>query len=720
MRSLYLKTPNSNTRRWLNPNQSNIISLIENCSNVKQLNQIHVQLIRTHLIQDSSVVSRLITLFTLPSFTHFHIHINHVRSIFDQINYPNLLTWNSIIKLHTQKNAFNDAILLYKQMFIRGYFPDSYTIPIVIKACSQLHALELGKSVHGHVIKCGFDTNMVVMSGFVRFYSSCGRVEFARNLFDDMPERDVITWTTMISGYVHLNCLEESFVLFDEMRRDGVEPNKVTVVSLLTVCGNVQALDRGKWVHSYIVDNKMEFDIVVGNALVNMYAKCGCMSSALEVFHNIWDRNTVSWNTLIGGFAQNGCPVEALRLFQEMKNSNARPNEITLISTLSACAQLGDLEQGKILHTYISENNINYTTFIGNGLINMYSKCGDLKAAECVFHQMPDKDIFSWTALVSGYVQGSKFKEALTLFHEMQLSGVEPNEVTLVSMLSACAQLGALDQGKLIHEYIVEHKVKLDVYLETALIDMYVKCGCIARPLQIFNCMPRKYTFTWNALIGGLAMHGHGREAIILFSQMQRTGAIPDSVTFLAVLCACTHSGLVSEGYHFFNSMSSFYGITPSIEHYGCMVDLLGRAGRLEAAADFIEKMPIEPNHIIWGTLLSACCVHRKIELGEKVAQHIIRLAPNDEVYVLISNLYAEAGRWDDVKRVRALMGNKGMEKSPGCSLIEVDGIVEEFHIRGMMHHESDMIYLTLDCLMLQSKECDASIDNKEGAEFFR
>ncbi|KAF5202647.1 Pentatricopeptide repeat-containing protein [Thalictrum thalictroides] len=607
------------------------------------------------------------------------------------------------------------------------YFPDSYTIPIVIRACSQLHALQLGESVHGQVMKFGFDTNMIVMSGFVRFYASCGSVEFARKLFDDMPERDVVSWTTMISGYVQLNCLEESFVLFDEMRRDGIEPNKVTIVSLLAVCGNVQALDGGKWVHSYIVDNKMEFDIVVGNALINMYARCGCMSNALEAFHNILEPDTVSWNTLISGFAQNGCPVEALRLFQEMKNSNARPNEITLTSTLSACAQLGDLEQGKILHTYIAENNIIYSTFIGNGLINMYSKCGELKEAECVFHQMPDKDIFSWTALVSGYVQGSKLKEALSLFHEMQLSGVEPNEVTLVSMLSACAQLGALDQGKLIHEYIIQHRVKQDVYLESGLIDMYVKCGCMPRALQIFHCMRRKYTFSWNALIGGLAMHGHGREAIILFSQMQMTGAIPDSVTFLAVLCACTHSGLVSEGYQFFNSMSSFYGITPGIEHYGCMVDLLGRAGHLEEAAEFIEKMPIEPNHIIWGTLLSACCVHRKVELGEKVAQHIIRLAPDDEVYVLISNLYAEAGRWDDVRRVRALMGNKGLEKSPGCSLIEVDGIVEEFHVRGMMHYESDRIYLALDCLMLQSKEAlfesseyEASMDNKNGEEFFR
>ncbi|KAF9613399.1 hypothetical protein IFM89_008229 [Coptis chinensis] len=593
-------------------------------------------------------------------------------------------------------------------MLSKGYFPDSYTYPIVIKACcAQVYGLGFGEMVHGQVLRNGFDSNMIIMSGFVNFYASFGRVEVGRKVFDYMPERDIVSWTSMISGYAQLNCCDECFVLFDEMRRVSVEPNKITVLSLLSACGNVRDLDRGKWIHSYVFDNKMEGDIVVGNALVNMYAKCGCMSSALEVFRNISTANTVSWNVLIGGFLQNGFPSEALRLFHEMKKSDIRPNEITFVNTLSACAQLGDLEQGKVLHNYVVENNIGYDIFIGNALINMYSKCGNLKRAVCVFCQMPDKDVFSWTTLVSGYVQGSKFKEALTLFEEMQMSGVEPNEVTLVSLLSACAQTGALDQGKWIHNYIEEHSVRQDVCLGNALIDMYVKCGSIKSALQLFHRMHSKDTSSWNALMGGLAMHGHGREALILFSQMQRVGDTrPDCVTYTNVLCACTHSGMVREGYHLFNSMSSLYGITPTIEHYGCMVDLLGRAGHLEEAIDFIEKMPVEPNHIILGSLLSACCVHHKVELGKKIAQHIIKLAPDDEgVYVLISNLYAEAGRWDDVKRIRSLMGNRGMEKSPGCSLIEVDGVVQEFHVGEVKHQNSILIYSIIDSLLRQSKQ---------------
>ncbi|KAL5729475.1 hypothetical protein ACHQM5_002418 [Ranunculus cassubicifolius] len=705
MRFLYFqpRTQPSSSPTWPTHYQT-LISVLDNCSTPNHLNQIHTQLIRTHLFHNIFIATRLITFLTTPT---PNFNITYARRIFDQIHHPNQLTWNSILRGYTQVNASKEALLFYKQMLYRGCDPDSYTYPIITKACSNVRAFGLGESVHGQVMKSGFESNMIVMCGFLGFYSGVGRVGSARKVFDEMPERDLVSWTTMISGYGRQNCKEEAFLLFDDMRRAGVEPNEVTVVSLLSACGSVDDLDRGKWIHSYVVDSKMEGDVVVGNALMNMYAKCGSMDSALEVFHNMPMVNVVSWNILIGGFTQCGSPKEALRMFGEMEKSDVKPNEITLVHAFSACAELGDLEQGKLLHAYIVENKTNDSIIIGNALINMYSKCGDLEEAACVFRGMHDRDIFSWTTLVVGYVQGNKFKEALTLFQEMQLSGVRLNHVTLASLLSACAQLGLLDQGKQIHAYIDEHMVKQDALLGTALIDMYVKCGCTTIALQIFNSLPQKDTFSWNAMIGGLAMNGYGREAIILFSQMQGEGnAIPDTVTFVNVLCACTHSGLVDEGFYFFKSMSFLYGIRPSIEHYGCMVDLLGKAGQLEDAVEFINKMPVEPNYIIWASLLSACCVRRKVEIGEIAARKILKLAPNDEgVYVLLSNLYAEARRWDDVRRVRSLMGTNGVEKSAGCSLIEVDGVVQEFHVRGLVHHDSNLIYSSLDSLMLQAKE---------------
>ncbi|KAJ4958510.1 hypothetical protein NE237_025621 [Protea cynaroides] len=678
MRYLYFhpRQTSQTNLKWTQHHQ-NIISLLKNCSKIQSLKQIHAVMIRTGLIQDTFLVSRIIAFLTNPS---AYLNIHYARRVFDQIHDPNEFIWNSMIRGYTQIRAPRDALLLYKQMLLRGFSPDNYTYPIVTKACSHLCALQTGKLLHGQIVKQGFQSDMCIMSGVISFYASCGRIGFAREVFDEIPERDVVTWTTMISGYSQLGCSEESFLMLDEMERAGVKPNNVTIIGLLSACGHLQALDRGRSLHSYILENNMEHELIIANALINMYAKCGIMSCALEVFEKTPIRNAVTWNTLIGGFVQNGLPREAMRLFREMECSVVSPNEITVVCALSACAQLADVEQGKLLHSYVKEKEFYYDVFVGNALINMYAKCGDLDGAMCVFHQMPNRDVFSWTTLITGYVHRSKFKEALEIFQEMQVCRVKANEVTLVSLLSACAQLGALDQGKLIHVYIEENNVKQDQCLGNALIDMYTKSGCIESALRLFHGMPCKDTFSWNAMIGGLAMHGHGKEAIDLFSQMQSIGnAIPDGVTFMAILSACSHTGMVLEGFHYFKSMSSLYGIAPTIEHYGCMVDLLSRASLLEEARKFIENMPIEPNSVIWGSLLSAC--RGQVELGQKVARQILKLAPDDKsVYVILSNIFADLGRWNDVKRVRTQMENAGIDKFPGCSSIEVNGLLETDH----------------------------------------
>jgi len=391
------------------------------------------------------------------------------------------------------------------------------------------------------------------------------------------------------------------------------------------------------------------------------------------------------------------------------------------VSALSACAQLDDLSQGKLIHTYILDRMITSDIFVGNALVNMYAKCGDLPKAESIFLEMPKRDVFSWSAMISGYVQGDFFVEALALFEKMLASHVEPNEVTLVSVLSACSHLGLLDRGQQVHSYIEGNKVKKDVSLMNALIDLYAKCGCIDVASLLFHGMLQRDTHSWNAMIGGLATHGHGREAIELFSQMQITGdSKPDNVTLMAVLCACSHAGMVREGLCYFNSMLSLYGIAPEIEHYGCIVDLLGRAGLIYEALDFIKKMPIAPNSVIWGSVLAACRVHRKMELGERIAELMIKLAPYDEgAQIIISNLYAESGRWDDVRRVRTGMQNMKVEKSPGCSSIEVNGFVHEFFIGDKLHHQTDMIYLVINSLTLQLKQTvwESSIDvNLQGS----
>lgn len=661
-------------------------------------------MIRTGLIHDTLSASRIISFFTGSS---THVDVAFGRRVFDQIPQPNAFTWNFMMRGYVQNHSPNDAISLYKQMLVRGFSPDNYTYPVVTKACSHLRALKLGEAIHGQIVKCGFDSDMFVMSGVVSLYTSCGEIGVARVIFDEMTERDVVSWTTVISGYVQLNCADEALLLFDEMKLTGIEPNKVTLMSLLSACSQLKDLSRGQWLHSHILENRIECDMFLGNSLMNMYAKCGSMSNAIRIFESMPVRNTSSWNVLIGGLVQYGLPTKALELFWKMGHSDVMPNEITVVSALSACSSLGDIDQGKLVHMWIKKHMINCDVFVLNALINMYAKCGDLNVAACIFHEMPDRDVFSWTAMITGYVQGNQSKEALCLFQEMQQSGVVPNEVTLVSLLSACAQLGALDQGKWIHTYIEENNVRQDLCVGNVLVDMYGKCGCIESALHAFHRMCQKDTFSWNAMIGGLAANGYGREALDLFAQMLRVGdARPDNVTFTAVLSACTHSGMVHGGLHYFKSMSCVYGITPRIEHYGCIVDLLGRAGLLQQASDFIEKMPIKPNAIIWGSLLAACQVHRKVDLGEKAAKHIFELAPYDEgAYVLISNMYAEAGRWGDVRNIRTLMGSMGIEKFPGFSSIEMNGTVHDFYAGDTMHHQYDQIYMLMDGLMLHLKQ---------------
>ncbi|KAG9459408.1 hypothetical protein H6P81_003916 [Aristolochia fimbriata] len=634
--------------------------------------------------------------------------MDYAYRIFNQVQHPNSFLWNSMIRGYAQSQAPEDALSIFKQMLQRGFAADNYTYPVLIKACCHLRSVETGRTLHGQISKSGFNPNMIVMSGLVNLYASCGRIELAREVFEEMPERDVVSWTTMIFGYVQSACYEEAFLLFDQMKMEAVEPNKVTLLSLLSACAQLQDLEKGRWLHSYIVENKMESVLPVCNALINMYAKCGSLSSAIQVFKKTPAKNTISWNALIGGLCQSGLAKEALVFFWQMVHSGVVPSEITFVSALSACARVGDLVQGRVLHTSITELQIKPDIFVRNALINMYMKCGDPDAALTIFRQTVDKDVFSWTAMITGYIQSNQLKEAFALFQEMQLSGIKANEVTLVSLLSACSQMGGLDQGTSIHAYIEENNVKQDVCLGNALVDMYAKCGSIEMALSVFHSMPVKDTFSWNAIIGGLAANGNGRMAIDLFTQMERLGSNikPDHVTLTAVLCACTHSGLVQEGYKYFNSMSSVYSVTPRIEHYGCMVDLLGKAGLVEEASKFIDEMPIEPNLVIWGSLLSACRVQHKVDLGEKIAGKILEMDPKEEgAHVLISNIYAESGRWNDVRRVRSKMGERGIDKFPGHSSIEVNGVVHEFFVRDTSHQSNEDIGSVLDSLSLQLKD---------------
>lgn len=379
---------------------------------------------------------------------------------------------------------------------------------------------------------------------------------------------------------------------------------------------------------------------------------------------------------MIAGYVQNNMVEDGLRVFDRMLASGIRPNDVTMVSVLSACTLMKELDLGRQVHAYVNENWVLFESNVnvGTALIDMYAKSGFMDSARQVFDEMKKKDVGTWNALIGGYVFNSCFKEALRVFDELLKTNFNPDELTLVSTLSACTHLGALDAGKKIHLYAQEKCFSFNTTIGTALVNMYSKCGCINEAKRVFDEMTGKDVMTWTSMITGLAVHGHAEDALELFSLMQSSGQKPDAVAFIGVLCACSHAGLVDQGLCYFESMRNKYNLTPRIEHYGCIIDLLSRAGRLDEAFRFISAMEVQPNAIIWRTLLGACRLHSNVELAEVAVRNLFELQSDHcGDYVLLSNIYSSRGRWEDAQKIRKLMEDGRIRKLPGLSFIQTD-----------------------------------------------
>lgn len=491
-----------------------------------------------------------------------------------------------------------------------------------------------------------------------------------------------------------LSCYVETM-----LQEPNIFPDRFTFPSLLKGCAQILALDEGKALHGQIVRCDLQSDLYIQTTLLNMYAACGDMNSGRKIFEKMDNKNQVVWTSMISGYAKNNNPKESLFLFTEMEREGLEPDEVTMASTLSACAQLKDLDYGKKLHLHIKKSSLKICAVLGTALVDMYAKCGELVLARRVFDALPERNVVAWSAMISGYAQNNHSKEALEVFEKMITeSDQKPNQVTILGVLSACIQFGDLNLGRWIHAYIDKAGLNPSITLQNSLMDMYMKCGRIDAALQIFDAMPVRYVVSWNTVINGLALHGLSKRALSLFSHMLMDGIQPDDITFIGVLSACSRAGLVQEGHYHYQTMYERYGIIPQLEHYGCMVDLLSRAGMLGEAERFIQDMPMEPNGAIWGALLSASRVYNNVELGMKAAKHLLDLEPeNDGVYVLLSNIFARNKQWTKVRKVRDLMHERGIRKTPGCSSIVVDGVAHEFLVGDRSHPESENIHLMLN-----------------------
>eukprot|EP01018_Ginkgo_biloba_P019231 Gb_39402 [translate_table: standard] len=675
-------------------------SVLQGCTDVKALKQIHAHMFRIGINQNMLLVTKLVSMYIACG------SIEVARLVFDNIYTRSIGLWNVMIRGYSRNGFWEEALKLYYQMQWVCIQPNNFTFPVVLNACAGLSILREGKHIHNHIVRNGFESDAFVGNSLVDMYAKCGSIESARQVFDKISEKDVVSWSAMIGGYAQSGHAIEALTLFRQMLLAHIVPNLVTLVSVLPACANLAAEQHGKCIHGYIIRSGFESSVVVGTALIDMYAKCESVEIARQLFDKMSERNVVSWSAMIAGYAQNGHASEALKLFNQMQLAHMKPTAVTLASVLQACAHLGALQQGKWLHGYIIVRGLETDIFVGTALIDMYGKCGSIDIAGRLFEKVSKKNVVSWTAMITTYAQNRHANEALTLFRQMQLVDVRPDSITIASVLPACAHLAALQHCKGIHGYIIRSGYDSELCVGNSLIDIYAKCGSLEIAQKVFDKMSNRDVVTWNVMIAGYGIHGHGKNALTLFCQMLERGMRPDYITFVCVLTACSHSGLVDEGCQYFNCMTRDYSIEPGVEHYACMADLLGRAGHLDEAQDFIEKMPVEPDASVWGALLGACRIHCNIELGEHVAQRLFDLEPeNAGSYVLLSNIYAAAGRWDDVTRTRTMMKNRGVKKTPGCSLIEVNNRIHTFLVGDVSHPQSEKIYATLETLVEQIKE---------------
>lgn len=726
--------------------------------------------------------------------------------LFDEMPLWNVHSLAGVLSVYIGSEDFERAFLLFVKMLSEGFEMEFFIFPAVLKACSGLNVPDLGRQLHGFLIKSLFGSNLYVGNALIDMYGKCGCLDDAKMGLETMPQRDIVSWNSTISSFASngmvfeaLECMKimesrgcvapnivtwtaaiggcaqngydaKALELFYCMQEAGVKPNARTLASLLPACARLQNLRYGKVIHGYILRHDYITSTFVNNGLVDVYRRCGNMGYALDIFLKFATRNCVSFNTMIVGFCENEEVQKARELFDQMEASGVRRDSIswnsmisgyvgngqyteafklfkdmqmeedveidsfTLGSSVAACANMNTPGLGKVIHSYAITRGLHSNSFVGGALVEMYCRFGDVGAAQVVFDNIPITDTATWNVLISGYAQcnqmenvhellarmrehgiernaytwnglmtaylENEFNElALELFYEIQTRELPSDIFTVGMALHACSKLATIERGKQIHGHSIRNGYDMDVHIGATLIDMYAKCGKPEHARRAFNRILIHNLVSWNSMLAAYAMHGQWKEGITFFYQMLNNRIHPDQITFLSVLSLCAHAGAVDEGDEYFNMMAK-YGIKPNLKHNTCMVDLYSRAGKLQEAYRFVEKMVMEPDVVVWSSLLNGCVIHGNVELGKLAARKLIKMdETNAGNYVLLANLFASSGRWDNFAKTWQTIKDKGMEKSPGYSWVEVKDQVHVFLANDRSHKQIDEIYATLDIL---------------------
>lgn len=636
-----------------------------------------------------------------------------VRKVFDTMRRRNVVAWNTMVAWYVKTKRYVEALNQFKMMMRMGIEPTSVSFVNVFPVISKLENYKNANVLYGLLLKFGsnYVKDVFVVSSAIFMYAELGSLVFARKIFDHCSERNTEVWNTMIGGYVQNNVPYEGIDLFlQALESEETVLDDVTFLSVLMAVSQMQQLDLGQQLHAYMIKNSSALTVTILNAIIVMYSRCDSVETSFKVFDSMPERDVVSWNTMICAFVQNGLDDEGLMLVQEMQKQGFIIDSVTMTALLSASSNLGNLEVGKQTHAYLLRHGISFEG-MDSYLIDMYAKSGSIYTAQRLFEQnyTHDTDQATWNAMIAGYTQNGLFEEVFTMIRQMLEKNVIPNAVTIASILPACTPVGSITLGKQLHGFAIRHSMDNNVFVATALVDMYSKSGAITYAENIFSKAPEKNIVTYTNMILGYGQHGMGERALSLFHLMQRSGITPDAITFVAILSACSYAGLVDEGLEIFELMERDYRIRPSVEHYCCVADMLGRVGRVVEAYQFVKELGEEGNLLgIWGSLLGACRIHGDFKLGKLVAEKLLDMESRKGTtgyHVLLSNIYAEEGKWENVDKVRKQMQEKGLQKETGCSWIEIAGRVNYFVSRDNEHLCCDQIYDMLEKLIVEMKD---------------